>query len=90
MKWKYVMLELNGVVTPVIFPADNLIHRDVAKGVQMALREKAWKEGGSFDHKVLSAGMIDELKIDGAYGSSETLGVTARREDTAIINGGED
>lgn len=79
---KYVMFEhdLEGVTQkiPIIFP-DRLVHADVAERMRHLLRRVH-----KIDAKPVSAGFVN-LGLISCYGESETLGLSARNEDGAII-----
>lgn len=84
MGWKYIMV-LNKIgdtsfTFPVIFP-DKLVHSQVYSHVKSIM--PGWHSTGV---KVLSAGKIEHLRVEGLGGKSETLNINSRLEDADIIN----
>ena len=65
---KYIIFELDGKEIPVTFP-DVLIHSEVAKGVEYAIRRSLGDEA-----RVQSAGII-HMKVEDCWGYSESLKV---------------
>ena len=69
---KYIMVELNGLETPIIFPAYIQHH-------EMAMNKTVVSAG------FVSIGMInDKVEVE-AYGKSVSLRVQARPEDSEIL-----
>lgn len=86
MDWKYVMFEANGRAIPVLFPGE-LIHADVSRAMSYAVREHVFaQQPNNWSSKVVSAGFCAGLLVSGATGKSETLGLSSRPEDRALIN----
>lgn len=72
MQMKYLMYDVCGTPRPFLFGAD-MAHADIHKMV-----------GGAFE--LIGAGFVSAQNCaPRAYGSSTTLRVGARREDSAII-----
>jgi hypothetical protein len=76
---KYVFIEVSmddGMVQmlPVIFP-NSLVHEDVSKAICRLVRGA----------KPVSAGFIN-MRADATYDKSETLQLSSREEDAAVIN----
>lgn len=84
MGWKYIMFENKiGDTTflfPVIFP-DKMVHSEVADSLRRC--QPGWHHGGV---KPVSAGMIDQLYVEGVNGESETLKMASKAGDEQVIN----
>jgi hypothetical protein len=83
MGWKYIMIEATHgdmrVLFPVIFP-DKMIHIEVATVMKLCGPLAKFSAV-----KVVSAGAIEHLEIDGLHGESTTLGIRSKPEDKRII-----
>ena len=89
MGWKYIMVKNQigetAVLFPIIFP-DKLVHSQVYAMVKTVM--PGWLKGsldGKSGVKAVSAGTIDHIELRGLGGSSETLGLESRPEDSAVI-----
>lgn len=84
MGWKYIMFENtigdSKFLFPVIFP-DKMVHSEVSAVLRHC--QPGWHHGGV---KPISAGMIDQLYVEGVGGESETLKMASKIEDENIIN----
>lgn len=83
MGWKYIMIEVTHGKTslefPIIFP-DKMVHLDVATVMRLCS-----PLDGNFSH-VISAGMIEQLYVEGVGGESTTLRIKSRKIDERTIN----
>jgi hypothetical protein len=72
MPLKYVMLDLDGIETPLLFP-ERLKHSDVVAMIRLSVP----------DCRPVSAGFVMTTANGvAAYGSSLSLGVSSREQDT--------
>lgn len=81
MERKYVILRVEGIDFPVIFPKE-LTHKWVDNGMIHAARRSYSDHNVSADVETISAGFWDG---DMAYGKSESLGLSAGENDSKII-----
>ncbi|EAU0298116.1 hypothetical protein A6858_25205 [Salmonella enterica] len=82
---KYIILRLNGKIpreVPVIFP-DLLVHADVARTMTAMIKEDS-SNTHITDVRVVSAGFCNTAVE--CHGKSDTLDITSRDIDDAIIN----
>lgn len=82
---KYIILRLDGKIpreVPVIFP-DLLVHADVARTMTAMIKEDS-SNTNITDVRVVSAGFCNTAVE--CFGKSDTLGITSRDIDDAIIN----
>lgn len=85
MGWKYIMIESGMYRFPIIFP-DKLVHAEVWQGLK-AFIPKVKGVIKINSAKVVSAGVIEYLNVDGVGGSSETLQIESLgEEDEQLIN----
>ena len=68
------------ILFPVIF-SDKLTHSEVAAALHRC--QPGWHKGRV---RVVSAGMIEHITVDGLHGSSETLKLDSKEEDASIID----
>lgn len=78
MGWKYIMLESGMFRYPIIFP-DKLVHDEVVKQIIPLIPGK--------EVKIISAGSIEGVEVDGVGGRSTTLNIDSLgEEDERLIN----
>lgn len=83
---KYIILRLEGKIpreVPVIFP-NLLVHADVASAITTMIQADTDTSTSITDIRVVSAGFCDTAV--GCYGRSESLNITSRDIDDAVIN----
>ena len=80
MAWKYVMFQHGDTFrVPILFP-DKLVHADIAERLFPCMPIPA-------KTRIVSAGMIEQLYVEGVYGKSETLNINSlEKEDQETIN----
>lgn len=82
MAWKYIVLEATfgetKVEFPVIFP-DKTIHLEVVTVMRLVAPV------GKHQPRVVSAGKIEHVDVDGIGGDSKTLKIASRADDKELI-----
>lgn len=83
---KYIILRLEGKIpreVPVIFP-NLLVHADVASAITNMIQADTDTSTSITGIRVVSAGFCDTAV--GCHGRSESLNITSRDIDDAVIN----
>ncbi len=81
MPWKYIAVQVDDRVHPIIFPTD-LVHADVWRRLRGPFFEMAKMK----DPRVISAGFVEGLAVALALGESESLDIKSLDTDTQLIN----
>ncbi len=86
MAWKYIVMEIETsggtkFAFPVIFP-DKMIHAEVFAVAKFAV-PTANPEGSNV--RVVAAGAIEHVTVDGLGGRSTTLGIASRGDEDAKL-----
>lgn len=84
MAWKYIVMEIElpggtRMAFPVIFP-DKMVHAEVFAVTKFVV-PAARPDGGNV--KVVAAGAIEHVTVDGLGGRSTTLGISSRGDEDA-------
>ena len=80
MGWKYIMIEDKLTRTLIIFP-DKLVHQEV-----FVVCRELWVPD-RLPAVACSAGVIEQLRVGGVGGKSDTLRIKSHLRDANIING---
>jgi hypothetical protein len=81
MPYKYIMVQVDDVAIPIIFPG-MLVHADVWKYLRRPFYDMAKMK----DPEVVGAGFIEGFAGCLTAGESETLHIESRPQDVQIIN----
>lgn len=77
MGWKYIVIEDGLTRTPIIFP-DKLVHQEV-----FVVCRELWSPRSAV---ACSAGVIEQLRVGGVGGKSDTLRIKSHSRDELLIN----